>query len=68
MASLRDIIQINDIIQIIGHQGHNSDLIMEVTRPQSGTQLRLMEVNGPQSETSFISNNRSQGASNRDII
>ncbi len=28
----------SDIIQIIGQQGHNSDLIMEVKGPQSGTQ------------------------------
>ncbi len=36
-ASRMDITQINDIIQIIGHQGHNSDLIKEVKGTQSGT-------------------------------
>ncbi len=41
---------------------------MEVTRPQSGTQLRLMEVNGPQSGTQVIFNNNSEGSSNMDII
>ncbi len=54
-ASLRDITK-TSFLNVLGHfqrrllfDHEKSDIIrlMEVMRPQSGTQLRLMEVNGP---------------------